>query len=105
MEAIITARQGAGMCQVASNEVMIVGGFNGKFLSDYYIIGCDEDTGQPARLKKFENNTMQNNQTLFPFQVPTVGDSVKGEAYSIDWQNMTLYHYSNNQWKYKMHVK
>jgi N-acetylneuraminic acid mutarotase len=47
----ITARQGAGMCQLSPNQIMIVGGFNGKFLSDYYIIHLD-DSGMPSGLEK-----------------------------------------------------
>jgi N-acetylneuraminic acid mutarotase len=64
----ITARQGAGMCQIDTNQIMIVGGFNGKFLSDYYIIHLDEAQGKPIGLDKFENEK-QNMQgsTLFPF--------------------------------------
>jgi hypothetical protein len=47
---------------------MIVGGFNGKFLSDYYIIHLDETTGKPMRLDKEENEKqMMQGSTLFPF--------------------------------------
>jgi N-acetylneuraminic acid mutarotase len=64
----ITARQGAGMTQLAPNQIMIVGGFNGKFLSDYYIIHLDEATGKPTRLDKEENEKqMMQGSTLFPF--------------------------------------
>lgn len=59
MEASISQRQGAGMCQISSNEIMIVGGFNGKFLSDYYILNCDDYTGEVRALNKYENNNMQ----------------------------------------------
>ncbi|MFN9899945.1 MAG: Kelch repeat-containing protein [bacterium] len=37
----ITARQGAGMCQLSKDEIIIVGGFNGKFLNDFYSITFD----------------------------------------------------------------
>ena len=64
----ITARQGAGMTQLSANEIMIVGGFNGKFLSDYYIIHLDENTGKPVSLDKEENEKqMMQGSTLFPF--------------------------------------
>ena len=42
---MITARQGAGMCQLGEDSIMIVGGFNGKFLNDYYKITLDKNTG------------------------------------------------------------
>jgi len=54
---------------------MIVGGFNGKFLSDYYLLDVDDQTGNAKTVKKYENSNMQQNQTLFPFQVPTIGDA------------------------------
>ena len=38
MPSPITARQGAGMCQIGPDEIVIVGGFNGKFLNDYFTI-------------------------------------------------------------------
>lgn len=75
LDATISARQGAGMCQISPNEIMIVGGFNGKFLSDYYIIDTDDQNGNAKTCKKYENANMQQSQTLFPFQVPTIGDS------------------------------
>ena len=40
---IIPARQGAGMTQLSADEILIVGGFNGKFLSDNTIIKLDRN--------------------------------------------------------------
>ena len=67
MEATMSARQGAGMCQISASEIMIVGGFNGKFLSDYYVIDVDDENGNSKTVKKYENSNMQSSQTLFPF--------------------------------------
>lgn len=100
----LTARQGAGMCQLSPDELMIVGGFNGKFLTDYYIVQIDQSSGQPKGISKFERLGL-NNQTLFPFQVPTIGDLATRQAISIDWQQMALYHFNGNQWSYQQHVK
>ena len=52
MPQIITARQGAGMCQIGPDEIVIVGGFNGKFLNDYYTINYDPDSGEPRKVYK-----------------------------------------------------
>ena len=101
----LSARQGAGMCQISNEELIIVGGFNGKFLSDFYTIQLDQNNGQARNISKHENNKVNQQQTLFPFQVPTVGDPSRREAYSIDWQNMALYQFRNNQWTYLQHVK
>jgi hypothetical protein len=85
---------------------MIVGGFNGKFLSDYYIIHLDEASGKPIGLDKLENEKqMMQGSTLFPFQVPTIGDIKLKQAYTVDWQNMSLFFYTGNKWTYKQHVK
>ena len=79
----IAARQGAGMCQFSKDEIMIVGGFNGKFLPDYYTFSVD---GSNGRFSNGQKRDRQNaSQNLFPFQVPTVGDSASRQVMSIDW--------------------
>ena len=79
----IAARQGAGMCQFSKEEIMIVGGFNGKFLPDYYTFKIDSSTGRFYNGQKFDRQNASQN--LFPFQVPTVGDSAQRQVISIDW--------------------
>ena len=59
----ITARQGAGMCQLSPNEIMVVGGFNGKFCPDYFYIECDQNTGNINKFTKME----RKESPLFPF--------------------------------------
>ena len=46
----------------------------------------------------------QNTFTLFAFQVPTLGDTELGEALSVDWQTMAMYHYKDGSWKHKMNI-
>ena len=88
---------------------MIVGGFNGKFLNDYYKITDDKNNGKQLMFDKKETNMQNGGSTqtlqLFPFQVPTLGDSAKGEVMCVDWQHMALYQFKNGQWSYKLHVK
>lgn len=62
------------MCQIGPDEIVIVGGFNGKFLNDYYTIQYDQSNGEPKKCYKQENLSMSGTFTLFPFQVPTLGD-------------------------------
>ena len=85
----IAARQGAGMCQFSPDEIMIVGGFNGKFLPDYYTFKIDHNSGRFFNGQKAERQN--GNQNLFPFQVPTVGDSKNRQVLSIDWSQMSLF--------------
>jgi len=35
------------MIQIHQDEIMIMGGFNGRFLNDYYLIKYNRDTGKP----------------------------------------------------------
>ena len=84
---------------------MIVGGFNGKFLTDWFSIQIDPNTGKPVDITKTDTSGPNGLMTLFPFQVPTVGDANRGEVLTIDWQTMALYRLRQNQWSYVMHVK
>ena len=70
------------------------------------MIGVNETNGNAQKIKKYDNTNMVSNQTLFPFQVPTIGDAALEQCYSVDWQNMALYQFKKGDgWKYKMHVK
>ena len=60
----IAARQGAGMCQLGFNEIMIVGGFNGKFLPDFYTFKIADNGVLSEGKRGVRNNASQN---LFPF--------------------------------------
>ena len=40
------------MCQIGPEEIVIVGGFNGKFLNDYYTLNYDTETGEPKKIFK-----------------------------------------------------
>ena len=81
----LTPRQGAGMCQLSPTELLIVGGFNSKFITDYITITLDEDSGRPTGDSKKEISTGAGSLTLFPFQVPTIGDATKREILTVDW--------------------
>jgi len=59
---------------MSDSEIMIVGGFNGKFLSDYYVLKVGNGLN-PEQVQRFERQNSSVN--LFPFQVPTVGDAAR----------------------------
>jgi len=98
----IPSRQGSGMCQLSSQEIMIMGGFNGKFMGDYYVIKVNEN-GFLHSINQLQRNNAQQN--LFPFQVPTVGDSSQRSVLSIDWSGMNCMQFVNNSWSSLMSVK
>ena len=60
----IPSRQGSGMTQFSPNEIMIMGGFNGKFMTDYYVMKVNE-SGFLHSISAMQRNNAQQN--LFPF--------------------------------------
>ena len=88
------------MTQLGDKEILIVGGFNGKFLTDCFILECDVD-GKPISVKQEGTN----NLNLFPFQVPTLGSTKERAVLTIDWQTMALYKYKESKWDYVQHIK
>lgn len=73
------------MCQLSKDEIIIVGGFNGKFLNDFYSIKFDQSSGDAQKVYRTENLCSTGTFTLFPFQVPTIGSTQLKEALTIDW--------------------
>jgi len=61
----IPARQGSGMCQFSPNEIMVMGGFNGKFMTDYYVMKVEQNTGNLHDIQMLNRNNANHN--LFPF--------------------------------------
>jgi len=46
---------------------MVVGGFNGKFLGDYYFVKMDHETGAVQQITKNERAAGGSGGPLFPF--------------------------------------
>lgn len=84
---------------------MVVGGFNGKFLGDYYFVKMDHETGAVQQITKNERAAGGSGGPLFPFQVPTIGDPAKRSMITIDWQNMTLHQFEHGSWTQRCSVK
>jgi hypothetical protein len=55
------------MCQLSKDEIIIVGGFNGKFLNDFFSITFDQDSGDAKKIHRTENLSSTGTFTLFPF--------------------------------------
>ena len=64
------------------NEILIFGGFQGKYMKDAYSFN-------PIR-KDIRLADSQPNMELFLFQMPTVFDQASGIIYSVDWQKMKV---------------
>ena len=59
----VPSRQGSGMTQFSPTEIMIMGGFNGKFMNDYYVMKVDGS----GYLNNISALTRNNSLALFPF--------------------------------------
>ena len=83
-------RQGAGVSQITNEEIVIFGGFSGKFLRECYLYNVSRNTMTKA--------TNQPDIDLFAFQMPTVLDKSGGQNKIItaDWQSKRIIEYEYN---------
>ena len=65
------------MAQMNKDELLIFGGFNGKFMKDAHVFNCSRKALRPAET--------QPSMELFLFQMPTVFEQSTGSVYSVDW--------------------
>lgn len=86
-QAILSARQGCGVCEVSETEILIVGGFHGQFSNETFFFNTSSNS-----LRKAYNQLKDN---IFPFQVPTIADPAKKSVITIDWQTYKLYECKN----------
>ena len=75
------------MCQYNNEEILIVGGFLGKFSNETFYLNIKTN-----KIKKAYNELRDN---IFPFQVPTLPDPIAKTIYTVDWQSYKLYEYKN----------
>jgi hypothetical protein len=56
---LLAPRQGQGVCQVSSDEILIVGGFHGKFSNETFFLST-----RNVKIRKAYNELKDN---IFPF--------------------------------------
>lgn len=95
--ALLSPRQGSGVCQVNENEILIVGGFYGSFSNETFFLNTKTNIIRKAYDELKEN--------IFPFQVPTIADPLNRSVYTVDWQTYKLYEYKNDKWQFKKKIK
>lgn len=78
-------RQGAGVVQITKDEIVIFGGFSGRFLKDCSIFNATSNTMRKA--------TVQPDIDLFAFQMPTVRVSDR-TILTADWQSKKVIEYT-----------
>lgn len=72
------------------DEILVFGGFSGKFLKDAYVFN--------PTYKKM-SKAAQPIQEIFSFQMPTVFESDTGTVYTVDWQKLKIFSFRGNQWE------
>lgn len=83
-------RQGCGVVQRDNKDILIFGGFSGKFLKDSYLF--DVNTNRMVKTQPTPNE-------LFLYQMPTCYDTASGAVYTCDMQRHLIYKYDDKgQW-------
>lgn len=76
-------RQGCGVSQINDTEIIVFGGFSGKFMRDAYFF----DT-KACTIRKSVQAPMWD---LFAYQMPTLLDKSSGSIITADWQNRKIF--------------
>ena len=79
------------------DEIIIFGGFNGKFMKDAHIFNSSK--------KQMRLADTQPTMELFLFQMPTVFESSTGSVYTVDWQKMKIIQFARNAWNIMADLK
>ena len=78
------------MSQITNDEIVIFGGFSGKFLRECYLYHVGENAMKKANV--------QPDIDLFAFQMPTVLDKSNNanKIITADWQSKRIIEYEYN---------
>lgn len=87
---MFAARQGLGVAQMNKEEILVFGGFNGKYMKEAHIY-----THSTKRIRPADS---QPNFDMFLFQMPTAFEQVTGSVYTVNWQTMKVIQYNNRSW-------
>jgi hypothetical protein len=71
--------------QINDNEIVIFGGFSGKFMRDAYYFD--------AKVCSIRRAAQAPVWDLFAYQMPTLLDKSSGLIVTADWQNKKIFQY------------
>merc|ERR1712228_1007756 len=86
----IAARQGLGAAQYDGDNIIIMGGFGGKYFSES--LNLNVSTNQVHKTQ------CQLPATVFPFAVPTLSDGETLEIFTVDWTTYKLFRWKDEAW-------
>ena len=72
------------------DELLIFGGFNGKYMKEAHIF--------THSTKKIRMAEAQPQIEMFLFQMPTVFEPSTNSVFSVDWQKMKVIQFTNKTW-------
>lgn len=78
-------RQGCGVSQINESEIIIFGGFSGKFLRDAFFFDVKKNIIRRAAYPPMWD--------LFAYQMPTLLDKSTGTVITADWANRKIFQY------------
>jgi hypothetical protein len=83
--------------------LLIVGGFNGKFQTDFFILTLDVENDYKIVGSKHNATNPNNLPSMFPFQVPTIASIKDRKVITVDWQYMTIHEFKGDKLHYLVH--
>lgn len=89
-------RQGVGLCQKNNREILVFGGFSGKFKRDTLLF--DITTNKMRKIGDMPND-------CFSFQMPTAYDSTTDGIYTCDMQNRQVYRFNCSSQMWVQHMR
>jgi hypothetical protein len=78
-------RQGCGVSQINENEIVVFGGFSGKFLRDAYYFDVKTKV-----IKKVPHPPIWD---MFAYQMPTLLDKSNNQMITCDWASRKIFSY------------
>ena len=74
---VFKPRQGLGCAQVNDSEIIVFGGFDGKFMKDTVLFD--------GIRKTMKQSPHQPPNEIFAYQMPTVFEQSTNSMYTVDW--------------------
>ena len=78
-------------------EILIFGGFNGKYMNEAHIFNSNN--------KKIRLADNQPSIEMFLFQMPTVFEQNTGSVITVDWTKMKVIQFNNKAWSVVADIK
>ena len=79
------------------DELLVFGGFNGKYMKEAHVFTHSTKKVRPAE--------SQPQMEMFLFQMPTVFEPSTSSIFTVDWQKMKVIQFQNKTWSITADIK